>query len=98
MNATDLVVLAIGLVAPIVVGLVTKSSTSSGLKACLLAAIAALVGVGTGFVNTSPGQVWDWRAATVAAAVAWVAAVATHYGFYKPTGVTARIQSTAISD
>jgi len=98
MNARDLVALALALIAPLLVGLLTKSSTPSGLKAALLAGLSVAVGVGNGFVNTAPGQVWEWRAAVVTAVVAWVVAVATHFGLYKPAGVTARLQAVGPAD
>lgn len=98
MNTASLVILAISALAPIVVGLITKSSTPSGIKAAALAGIAIAIGVGNGFLNTPAGTVWEWKTAVIGAGVAWVLAVATHYGLYKPTGVTAKIQATAIAD
>jgi hypothetical protein len=98
MNTQELVAAAIGLVAPILVGLITRASTSPGIKAMILAAIAAAVGIGTGFLNTPPETVWVWQSAAVGAVLAWVTAVATHYGFLKPTGVTATLQGTANAD
>lgn len=93
-----LVTVLIGLIAPIAVGLVTKASTSAGVKAVLLLTIAALVGVGQGFVDTPAGETWNWQIAVFNAAVAWVAAVATHFGLYKPTGVSATAQKLLIRD
>lgn len=93
-----LVTVLIGLIGPIAVGLVTKTSTSSAVKAVLLLTIAALVGVGQGFIDTPAGEVWNWQIAVFNAAVAWVAAVSTHFGLYKPTGVSDAAQKLLIRD
>ena len=98
MTNQEYVAIAVGLLAPILVGLVTKTSQSAGLKAVLLAAIAAVTGIGQGFLNTPPETTWVWQTAVLAGGVAWVTAVATHYGLYKPTGITATIQGSVIKD
>jgi len=70
---------------PIVVALVTKWKTSSGVKAVvngLLAAVAGAVAVATqanGVVNV--------RNTVGAIALAWLTSVATYYGLWKPTGI-----------
>lgn len=89
-TSIDLVTVLLGVVAPILVGLVTTRAMSSGVRAVLLATLATAVGIGEGFRDTAPGTVWDWRHAVLAGMVAWVIAVATHYGLWKPTGVSAR--------
>lgn len=90
MTTLNLVTVLLAVLAPVLVGLVTTKVTASGWRAVLLATLAAAIGVGAGFRDNPPGTVWDWRAAVLAAVTAWVIAVATHYGLWKPTGVSAR--------
>jgi hypothetical protein len=93
MTPIELVTIALAVVAPLLVGLVTTRVTSSGVRAVLLATLSAAVGVGIGFRDSPADVLWDWRAAVTAAFVAWVIAVATHFGLWKPTGIAARVQA-----
>ena len=88
--------LLVGVVLPIVVGLITKASWSSGTKAWLLAGTSAV----TGFFAelSSAGDGFDYRAALVNAFVVFVAGVAAHYGFWKPVGVTEKAQAVLVKD
>ena len=79
-----IVTMLIGVVAPAIVGLVTKASTSGQVKAVLLALISAAVGIGQGFVDTPPDQVWNWQVAVFYAITSFITAVATYFGLYKP--------------
>ena len=94
----QIVTMLIGVVAPLVVGLVTRASTSSDAKAILLAAIAALTGIGQGFVDNPPGVVWDWQNAVFYAISAFIVAVGMHYGLYKNTPITKVVQGNFIKD
>ncbi len=87
-STTQIVTLLVGAVAPFTVGLLTKASTGGNIKAILLALISAAVGVGNGFLNTPSNVKFDWQNAALMGAAAWVVAVATHYGFFKPTGIS----------
>lgn len=87
MNTTQLLINGlVGFVLPILVGLVTRWSTRSGVKAVVLLALTAV----TGLLN-------DWLShpdinlalAALYAGETWVVAVATHFGLWKPANVTA---------
>jgi hypothetical protein len=95
LDATQIVSLLVAVVAPLVVGLLTKSSTSKNIKAIALAAIAAAIGVANGFLAT-PHDKWSWSVAIVNGVIAWVVAVAVHFGFWKPVGATEVAQNTLV--
>lgn len=94
----QLVTLLVGVVAPIIVGLITRASTSSSTKALLLAGIAALTGIGTAFLAATPEQPFSWQVAVFNAVSAFIVSVATHYGLYKPVGATDWAQRTLVKD
>jgi hypothetical protein len=74
----------LGVVLPILVGLVTKHSTSDRVQSLLLAGLAALSGFLTEFINSDN---FVWQQAVLTTVVTFVIAVAAHYGLWKPTGV-----------
>jgi hypothetical protein len=94
-----LVQLALAFVLPVLVGLVTKTVTSSAVKAWLLAgltlATSLLVELGRAL---EAGSTFDVGAALFLALPAFVVSVATHYGLWKPTGVSARVQAVGSDD
>lgn len=87
LSAVQVVSVLLGTVYPILVALVTKVSTSSAVKAWLLAALSALSGFGFEFVNDSN---FRWDQALLTTVVTFVTAVSTYYGLWKPTQVTAK--------
>ena len=80
----------IGTALPILVGIVSKLEASSRLKASLLALLSAAGGVLA--VSIEGGGIIE-QETVIAAATTYIAAVATYYGFWKPTGVTPAVQS-----
>lgn len=91
----DLVnVLVLPVLMPIIVGLVTTRVTSSGVKAVLLAGltlVSQLLAEWLGAVDA--GEVFNLGQALVFTAPAFAISVATHYGLWKPTGVTGYVQA-----
>jgi hypothetical protein len=88
-----------GALIPLVVGLLTKASWSSKAKAWILAVLSALAG----FFNelaVAGGLDDDYRfwTAVANAIVTFVVGVAVHYGFWKPVGTTAVVQSVLVKD
>ena len=81
--------LILTIIMPIVVGLITKKTTSSALKAWLLAgttlATSVLTGLYDAIINSG---VFDLGMALLLAIPAFAISVATHYGLWKPTGVS----------
>lgn len=84
---------------PLLVGLVTKLSTSSSFKAVLLLALTAVTQVLTAWYKaTGAGEVFDWRTVLLNVVVWFGISVATHYGLWRPTGATAAAQNTMVTD
>lgn len=84
-------------VLPIVVGLVTTKVTNSGLKAVLLAGLAAITGLLTELLNSiNAGVPYDLGLGLVLALTAFIIAVALHYGLWKPTTVSAKAQDVLV--
>lgn len=81
-------------VLPLLVGLVTTSDTNPRLKAILLAALAAVTGLLTELGATwSTGTTYDLGVGLLTALTAFLAAVGLHFGLYKPTGLSAKLQA-----
>lgn len=87
---TQLLALLAGVLVPLLVGVLTKISAPSGLKAILNAALSAL---GAALAQIVPGH-FVFKAFLIVWATTWVVSVATHYGLYKPTGVSQAVQSS----
>lgn len=87
--------LIFAVVLPALVGLATKASTSPRVKAVLLALGSAVAGVVT---VTSTGGAAISEASVKAAFLQFVTAVAVHFGLLKPTGTTAKLQTTGNKD
>lgn len=86
--------LCIAVVLPVLVGLVTTRVTSSGAKATLLAALSLLSSLLVELARALTDAVtYDLGVALVAALPAFVVSVATHYGLWKPVGVTDKVQA-----
>lgn len=82
--------LAIGVVLPVLVGLVTTRVTSPGTKAVLLLALTAVNGFLVELAN--PGDGYQVGSAIVLWAVSFGTGVLAHFGLWKPTGVAGRAQ------
>lgn len=85
--------LILAVILPIFVGLVTTKVTSGGKKAVLLAGLTLVTSLFTqlGEAIASSG-VFDLGLALLAAIPAFAISVATHYGLWKPTGLTEKVQ------
>ncbi|MEU0991250.1 hypothetical protein [Streptomyces sp. NPDC005953] len=87
--------LLISVVLPVVVGLVTTRVTHAGAKAVLLLALST----GNGFLVelANPGRGWDAGTAGVLALVSFGTAVLTHFGLWKPAGVSQFAQDSLVT-
>jgi hypothetical protein len=91
--------LCVTVLLPVLVGLVTKASTSGSVKAVLLAALSAVTGVSSALIQANDsGQGVDLYPLALSAVSVFVVAVATHYGLWKPTEVSAAAQSALVKD
>ncbi len=83
--------LIFGVVIPLLVGLVTRLNASGGVKAVLNAGLSALAGVVSVWIELDGSLVL--KTALISFLSTWGISILTYYGLYKPTGVTASLQS-----
>lgn len=89
--------LLVSTVLPLLVGLVTSRDMKPGLKAILLAALAAVTGLLTELLNAvNAGVAYDLGTGLVLALGAFLIAVGIHYGLWKPTKATAAVQDVLV--
>ena len=82
--------LVLGVVLPVLVGLVTTRATSAGRKAVLLAALSVVTSLLTELIAALQSEaVYNLGLALILGLGTFIVAVATHYGLLKPTGVSA---------
>lgn len=80
--------LLVGVILPLLVGLVTTRVTSSGIQAILLAFLSAV----TGFLSELSTPSFELKSAILTWLGSFLVAVGMHYGLWKPTGTAARLQ------
>lgn len=87
--------LLVSVVLPVLVGLVTTRVTHAGTKAVLLLALSVL----NGFLVelAAPGPGWDAGTAAVLALVSFATGVLTHFGLWKPTGLSGKAQDSLVT-
>lgn len=91
--------LAIVVLLPLLVGLVTKSSTGAGVKAVILLALSGLSSVIMAWqAALEAGTVFNWVGVVYTTAINFAIAVAVHFGLWKPTGAASAAQSALVSD
>jgi len=91
--------LVVGIVLPVLTGYVTKASWGGGVRAVLLAFLAAASGFGAELLDAVAREVsYDWKGGLLTALGAWVVAVATHFGYWKPTGASAAVVRSGVTD
>lgn len=83
--------LLVGVVLPLLVGLVTTRATDPAVKAVLLALLSAATGLVSEWIATPHG--FDWRVAGLTALGAFLTAVGSHFGLLKPVGVSQYVQA-----
>jgi hypothetical protein len=87
--------LAISVLLPVLVGLVTTRVTHAGVKAVLLLALTAV----NGFLIElqAGGEGYDFGTAVTLTLVSFGTAVLSHFGLWKPTGVSGKAQDSLIT-
>ncbi|WP_394254687.1 hypothetical protein [Pseudoclavibacter helvolus] len=85
--------LATGVLIPVIVGIVTTKTTNAGAKAILLAFLALASSLLLEILNAAQtGTAYDVGQGLFLFLPTFVIAVATHHGFWKPTGTSAKVQ------
>lgn len=98
-NLGGLLSLVITIVLPILVGLVTRQSTSAGTKAVLLLALAAAKTVLEAWLQaTNTAVTFEWIPVVYTTLINFGIAVAVHFGLFKPTGVAGAAQRSLVTD
>lgn len=94
LDTVQTISLLLGTLYPILVGLITKVSTSAKTKSLLLAGLSIV----SGFVSewVADPNAFQWQQALVTAVLTFVTAVASYYGLIKPTGTAAKAQRTLV--
>jgi len=90
--------LLLSFVLPLLVGLVTKASWPSSLKAVLLLALQAAGQFLVAVTAVPDGSPVDWKGWLYAVLLGFMMSVASHFGLWKPTGLAATAQSTLVND
>ncbi|MGL5910164.1 MAG: hypothetical protein ACRCZP_09185 [Phycicoccus sp.] len=84
--------LAVSTLLPILVSLVTARAAESSTKALVLLALAAVSGLLTQWLAAlEVGAAFDWSQAALTVLSGYIVAVASHFGLWKPTGVTGSV-------
>jgi hypothetical protein len=84
--------LLVSVVLPVLVGLVTTRVTSAAAKSVLLLALSGLNGFVVEVLN--PGAGFSLGTAAVLALVSFGIGVLTHFGLYKPVGISGLAQDS----
>lgn len=93
LDPAAVVQLLLAVVMPVLVGLVTTRVTAAGRKAWLLATLTLVTSLLVELARSiATGSTFDVGIALLAALPAFVISVATHYGLWKPTGVSTAAQ------
>lgn len=86
--------LVIGILLPLLVGIVTKTSTNPAIKATLLAGLSLVTNILTGIEHALASHTeFNLGNALVLGLGTFIVAVASHLGFWSPTRVTAFLQA-----
>lgn len=90
--------LVVTVLLPVIVGLVTTEVTNANWKSVILALLSAAVGFGTELLTALNSHTdYDVGTAIIKFLGIFVVAVATHYGFWKPVGVSSAVQAVGSS-
>ncbi len=90
--------LVIAFILPVLVGLVTTRVTSGALKAWMLAGLSLVTALLVELARAlTAGETYDLGVALLTALPAFVVSVASHYGLWRPTGVTEKAQETLVT-
>ena len=88
-DLAQVISLLIGVVLPLLVGLVTKWNTSPSFRAVLLLLLSAISAFATEFLATLNGGVaFDVGATLLSVLGTFLVGVGMHFGLYKPSGAS----------
>lgn len=98
LDLPQLLNILLSVVFPVLVGLVTTRVTRKGVKAVLLATISLASGLVSSLLTAVlAGVSFEVIGALLTGLAAWIIAIATHYGFWRPTGVSNAVQAVGVT-
>ena len=98
-SLSGLLSLAISVLLPLLVGLITKRSTSPAAQAVLLLAFSAAKSFLEGWLQATNSAVdFAFVPAAISTVVNFAIAVIMHFGLWKPTGAAGAAQDTLVKD
>lgn len=85
--------LLIGTVLPLIVGLVTQAKTHPAVQGVTLLGLSAATSVLTQWADSANSHTaFTWQPIVIGAVLTFATGVASHYGFWKHTGLPAALQ------
>ena len=87
--------LVVSVVLPVLVGLVTTRVTSAGWKSVLLLALSTINGFVVEYAGPHPSG-YSVGTAAVLALVSFATGILSHFGFWKPVGVSRLAQDSFV--
>lgn len=93
MNNIQLIAVLVGAVLPLLVGLLTKGSAPSWIKAVGLLLLASLTAAAASVASGA-----DLKATVLTAVATWGTAVVSHFGLLKPSGLTTAVTVSGVKD
>ena len=98
-NLGGLLSLAVTVILPILVGLVTRKSTSSTVQAILLLLFAAVKTILVAWLDAeNTSAAFEWVPVVYTTLVSFGIAVAVHFGLWRPTGVADAALRSGVKD
>lgn len=97
-DAAQLIGLLLTAVLPLLVGLVTTRVTDGRVKAVLLALLSLVTGLLSELAAAvNAGVTYDLGAGLTVGLTGFLIAVGLHFGLYKPTGLTDKVQALGVT-
>lgn len=95
LDPAQVISLVIGVILPLLVGLVSRWNASASTRAVLLLALSAVSAFLTELVNAVTGHVpFDVNATLLTVLGTFLIGVGTHFGLWKPVGAATAVQQT----
>lgn len=99
LNTAGLIALLLQFALPVGIGLVTKASMPAGVKAVLLLFSSAVVQFVVAWLDSVTNtNAFNWQAVAWSVMVGFVISVASHFGLWKPTGISAAATNSLVKD
>lgn len=94
-DTPQFVAFLLGVILPLIVGLVTRWNASPGTRAVVLLALAGVTSVLTELLaNLNAGTPFHLGSVLLAALGTFLIGVGTHFGFWQPTGAAGAAKAT----